>query len=229
MAHRYSRSEKGKWTTDSSRADCGRLIRIPHNDNSALIEENKLTLIGRVTNPTIQKTQWVELGPILDKDVDHARIRVLIDGLKKLEMRLPLELPSGDEIYVTLEYEKLEKHCFICYSLCHEKESCPLNRDKTTKLDVSQGISQQNTLRKLEDHRRRHDRRSISLSSRDRGLEYREHQTSSQISIHSRLQEPERGRLPSKESSRSSFSREEERRGYNATRREREREREKDH
>lgn len=100
-------------------------------------------------------------------------------------MRLPLELPSGDEIYVTLEYEKLEKHCFICYSLCHEKESCPLKRDKTTKLDVSQGISQQNTLRKLEDHRRRHDIRSISLSSRDRGLEYREHQTSSQISIHS--------------------------------------------
>ena len=268
MAHRYSRSEKGKWTADSSRADRRRPIRIPHNDNSALIEENKLTLIGRVTNPAIQKTQWVvdwllqywkvegeltgrelgpelfqirftsegalqtvlrkgpyhckrwmillqwwepvvsnsfprmiafwirihdlplhfwtlealttigeELGPILDKDVDHARIKVLIDGLKKLEMRLSLELPSGDEIYVTLEYEKLEKHCFICYSLYHEKESCPLNRDKTTKLDVSQGISQQNTLRKLEDHRRRHDRRSISLSSRDRGLEYREHQT----------------------------------------------------
>ncbi|RID43868.1 hypothetical protein BRARA_I00703, partial [Brassica rapa] len=320
MTHRYSRSEKGKWTADPSRADRRRPIRIPHNDNSALIEENKLTLIGRVTNPAIQKTQWVvdwllqywkvegeltgrelgpelfqirftseealqtvlrkgpyhykrwmillhrwepvvsnsfprmiafwirihdlplhfwtlealttigeELGPILDKDVDHARVRVLIDGLKKLEMRLPLELPSGDEIYVTLEYEKLEKHCFICYSLCHEKDACPLNRVKSTKLDVSQGISQQNTLRKLEDHRRRHDRRSISLSSRDRGLEYREHQTSSQRSIHSRLQEPERGRLTSKESSRSSFSREEERRSYKATGREREREREKEH
>lgn len=60
--------------------------------------------------------------------MDHARIKVLIDGLKKLEMRLPLELPSGDEIYVTLEYEKLEKHCFICYSLSVMRRNLALLR-----------------------------------------------------------------------------------------------------
>lgn len=259
MAHRYTRSEKGKWTAESDRADRRRPVRIPPRDNTALIEENKLTLIGRVTNPAVQKTQWVvdwltqywsaegeltgrELGPELfqirfkseealqavlrkgpyhykrwmillqrwepvvsnsfprmiefwirihgiplhywslegiakelglmsDKDVDRGRIRVLVDGLRKLEMRLPIELPSGEIISVDLEYEKLEKHCFICYSLCHEKDTCPLNRDKSANLEIKQGISQQNTLRKLEEHRYKHDtRQSVSVYSREREL-----------------------------------------------------------
>ncbi|KAG2254156.1 hypothetical protein Bca52824_084292 [Brassica carinata] len=54
-----------------------------------------------------------ELGPMSDTDVDRGRIRILIDGLRKLEMRLPIELPSGEVISVDLEYEKLEKHCFM--------------------------------------------------------------------------------------------------------------------
>ncbi|KAL0734426.1 hypothetical protein Bca4012_010636 [Brassica carinata] len=190
------------------------------SDNSALIEDNKLTLLGRVTNSSVQKTQWVvdwllqywsvegeltgrelgpelfqirftseealqsvlrkgpyhykrwmillqrwepvvsnsfpriiafwirihglplhfwnhetldiigkELGPVLDKDVDHGRIRVHIDGLKNLEMSLPLQLASGEVTTVDLEYKKLEKHCFVCFSLCHEKENFPLNRE----------------------------------------------------------------------------------------------------
>ncbi|CAN6881852.1 unnamed protein product [Brassica oleracea] len=66
-------------------------------------------------------------------------------------MRLPIELPSGDIIKVNLEYEKLEKHCFLCYSLRHEKDSCPLNRDNTSIDLRNQGISQRNTLRKLDE------------------------------------------------------------------------------
>lgn len=304
MAHRFSRAEKGKWTEDSSR-DRRRPVRIQASDNSALIEENKLTLIGRVTNPAVQKTQWVvdwlvqywnvegelsgrelgpelfqirftseealqsvlrkgpyhykrwmillqrwepvvsnsfprmiafwvrihglplhywtlgpittigeELGHILDKDVEHGRVRVLIDGLKKLEMRLPLEL-DGEVIKVDLEYEKLEKHCFICYSLCHERESCPLNRDGSTDTVAVRGISQQNTLRKLEDHRRRHDsRRSNSVSSRDRMADTRDHQQHSQRSVHSRLQETVRSRGPTSDRARSHGSREEGRRVF---------------
>lgn len=59
MAHRYSRAEKGKWTVSETRSERRRPVQIPNRDNSTLIEENKLTLIGRVTNPTVQKTQWV--------------------------------------------------------------------------------------------------------------------------------------------------------------------------
>lgn len=118
-----------------------------------------------------------ELGPILDKDVDRGKIILLIDGLEKLEMRLPIELPSGDIIKVNLEYEKLEKHCFLCYSLRHEKDSCPLNRDNTSIDLRNQGISQRNTLRKLDESRRIHDsRRSGTRSSKDREADSRDQQ-----------------------------------------------------
>ena len=59
MAHRYSRSEKGKWVADQPRSERRRPVQIPQSDNSDLIEDNKLSLIGRVTNPAVQKTQWV--------------------------------------------------------------------------------------------------------------------------------------------------------------------------
>lgn len=314
MAHKFSRSEKGKWTADSSRTDRRAPVRLPSSNNSDLIEEHKLTLIGRVTNSAVQKTQWVvdwliqywnvegeltgrelgpdlfqirftseealktvlrkgpyhykrwmillqrwepvvsnsfprmiafwirvhglplhywtdgalttigeELGEILDKDITHGRIRILVDGLKNLEMNIPVDV-DGEVIYVDLEYEKLEKHCFICYSLCHEKETCPLNRDRDTSGEVKQGISQQNTLRKLEDHRRKHDyRRSSSLSSRDRGMDSREYQHSSHRSVYSRLQVPERDRVPAKDRARSTFPREEERRFLDNRKRDRER------
>lgn len=298
MAHRYSRSEKGKEVAGPARPERRRPVQIPRSDNSALIEDNRLTLIGRVTNPAVQKTQWVvdwliqywsvegeltgrelgpelfqirftseealhtvlkkgpyhykrwmillqrwepvvsnsfprkiafwirihglplhywtiatleaigkELGPILDKDVDHGRIRILMDGLKNLEMRLPIQLPSEEILEVDLEYEKLEKHCFICFSLCHEKENCPSNREKATTQDKSQGISQQNTLCKLEEHHRKHDaRKSNSLHSRDREVDSRDLRHS-QRSVYSRLQEPERRRYPHLEVSRSFNSR----------------------
>ncbi|KAF3587418.1 hypothetical protein F2Q69_00031631 [Brassica cretica] len=149
MAHRYTRAEKGKGKEVSSRSERQRPIQIPQSDDSALIKENKLTLIGR----------------------------------------LPIQLPSGEVISVNLEYEKLEKHCFLCYSLCHEKENCPQNKDDTGERSP-QGINQKNTLRKLEEHRCNHDnKRSISLSSRDRVSDPRE-QRSNQRSVYSRLQEP---------------------------------------
>lgn len=319
MAHRYTKAEKGKWAAEPERTDRRLPIRIPPTNNAALIEENKLTLIGRVTNPAVQKTQWVVdwliqywnvegeltgrelgpelfqirftseeallsvlrkgpyhykrwmillqrwepivsnsfprmiafwirihgiplhfwneatleaigkgLGPILDKDVDHGRIRIHIDGLKKLEMRLPIELPSSEVIKVDLEYEKLEKHCFVCYSLCHEKETCPLNRDNQARDAITQGISQQNTLRKLDEHRRKHDnRRSVTVSSRDRGIEHKGHRNDSQRSVYSRLKDTDRGRFHPYERPRSS-SRDEERRSYGDSRREGERIQEKE-
>lgn len=122
-------------------------------------------------------------------------------------MRLPIQLPSEEILEVDLEYEKLEKHCFLCFSLCHEKENCPFNKEKPITQDISQGISQQNTLRKLEEHHRKHDaRKSNSLHSRDRDLDSRELHHS-QRSVYSRLQEPKRSRYPHLEVSRSFNSR----------------------
>ncbi|KAJ4871535.1 hypothetical protein Rs2_46830 [Raphanus sativus] len=138
-------------------------------------------------------------------------------------MSVPVEV-DGEIITVDLEYEKLEKHCFICYSLCHEKDTCPLNREREDKVEAKQGISQHNTLRKLEDHRRKHDhRRSLTLSSRDRGLDSREQHFSSYRSVHSRLQDPRTERTPHQERSKSNYSRDEERRVVQGRKRERDR------
>lgn len=221
MANRYSRSEKEKWIAGPSRSSRRSPVRIPECDNRSLIEDNKLTLIGRVTNQYVQppkavvaflpqlwkmesrvtgrelgadcfkfrfeneedlqtvlekapfhykkwmlllqrwepvvstcfpsqisfwvrvhgiplhywneqtlKTIGTELGSInereapLERDVLLGRIRVDINGLEPLEMRMPVRLPSDDITTVELEYENLGKHCFACLSLFHEEKQC---------------------------------------------------------------------------------------------------------
>ena len=67
-----------------------------------------------------------ELGVVEKKDVDHCKVRVRINGLKPLEMMLDTTLLSGEIRKLELNYEKLEKHCFLLYSLKHENSGCPL-------------------------------------------------------------------------------------------------------
>lgn len=59
MSHHYSRSDKGKWTAGSNNHKRRSPFRIPASDNSALIEANRLTLIGRATNPGVQKARAI--------------------------------------------------------------------------------------------------------------------------------------------------------------------------
>ena len=60
MTSRPTRSDKEKWVAGTYRSARRRSpVRITQCDTSALIEENKLTLIGRVTNPTVQKPKVV--------------------------------------------------------------------------------------------------------------------------------------------------------------------------
>ncbi|KAF3533997.1 hypothetical protein DY000_02037320 [Brassica cretica] len=61
MARRYSASEKAKWTAKSNSPVRRAPVQIPRTDNSELIEQNKLTLIGHVSNPAAKNTH--ALGP----------------------------------------------------------------------------------------------------------------------------------------------------------------------
>ncbi|KAH0894057.1 hypothetical protein HID58_056486 [Brassica napus] len=56
MSHRYMRAEKGKAMANNTTLRKP-LVKVPESDISELIERNKFTLIGRVTNPAIQKTR----------------------------------------------------------------------------------------------------------------------------------------------------------------------------
>ncbi|KAJ4875620.1 hypothetical protein Rs2_40638 [Raphanus sativus] len=218
MAHRYSRSEKGKWVPEASKSmdrkssTQGRRapVLLPASDNSDLIEDNKLTLLGRVTKPTVQKPQWVldwliqfwnletavtgrtlgpdlfqvkfeteeailSIGPRIDEDVPQGRVRIDVECLRSLEIHLPVQLQSGEAFTVDLEYENLQKQCFYCYSLFHEVDDCPTKPASERNSTHSLGISQQNTLRSIEDHRRIQDhRRTSSNQTRHSGAYQRE-------------------------------------------------------
>ncbi|KAL0731921.1 hypothetical protein Bca4012_028015 [Brassica carinata] len=253
MAQRYSRTDKGKWQ-EKHRPPSKPLVRIPDSNVSELIEKNKFTLIGRVTNPAIQKTRalvdfflqhwnvvgkitgrplgpnlfqfsfesekdlqvilskapfhfkrwmlilqrwelivsdsfpdritfWINihgiplhywndcaidaigeaLGPIVTRDVDRARLRVQVNGLKPLIMCMDIELPSKAVVEIDLEYENLDKHCFLCKSLSHEDNACYLKLP--TKANGERrhtSTSQQNTLEKLEEEKRRQADRKLA-------------------------------------------------------------------
>ncbi|KAF8080918.1 hypothetical protein N665_0914s0006 [Sinapis alba] len=157
--------------------------------------KKRFTLLGRVTNPNIQKTRalvnfflqhWKvegtftgqtlgpnmfqfkfeyeqdlqvealetignELGPVKDFDVKQGSVRVLVNGLKPLEITLEVSTSSGNLKQVELEYEDLEKHCFVCHSLSHKKYDCPSRLPPHKDLiPTNMGISQTRTRERLE-------------------------------------------------------------------------------
>lgn len=59
MSHRLSKQEKGKWTAGGESHGKKSPVQIPKADNSALIQKTALTLIGRVSNPAVQKPKAV--------------------------------------------------------------------------------------------------------------------------------------------------------------------------
>lgn len=218
MASRYTAAEKGKGPLIEPPANVKR-IKAPRLDTTALIKDNSLTLIGRLTNPKEQRVwalipalsrKWnlqgsaegSDLGnncfqfrfereddlnkvlanrpyhfaywmviiqkwePIISptfpsmipfwirikglplhywhEDMVHrigreigsfekleltrasAKVRVLVDGLKPLIKHSIVEFDTGEEAHISLEYERLENHCSICYSLLHLKHDCSL-------------------------------------------------------------------------------------------------------
>lgn len=218
MTTRFTEAEKGKKQVSETRGNPVKRIKAPSLDNSVLIKDNALTLIGRITNPREQKIwalipalprKWNlrgrgegsdlgnncfqfrferedDLKRVLDNSPYHfaywmiflqrwepvisasfpsmipfwirikglplhfwhddmvtrvgqdlgmfisheltrttARVRVLIDGMKPLVKEAIVEFDSGEESLITLEYEKLEMHCFSCFSLFHSSRDCP--------------------------------------------------------------------------------------------------------
>lgn len=70
-----------------------------------------------------------DLGTLDDFKISKtsARIRVLLDGLKPLTKKAVIDLASGEELPITLEYEDLQYNCSRCNMLTHLSRSCPLN------------------------------------------------------------------------------------------------------
>ncbi|KAH0884577.1 hypothetical protein HID58_060673, partial [Brassica napus] len=82
-----------------------------------------------------------------------------------------IQLPSDEILPVKFEYIKLEKHCFMCFSLFHEEVNCPLRsrhdapaRDR--KLGITQRLALQRYQRPSVDSRPPYDRRDERNSRR---------------------------------------------------------------
>lgn len=80
MDRRYTAEERGKRINNKSEENEIRRIRAPPLDTSALIEENALTLIGRLTNPQEQRIwalipslprKWNTQGRVVGADLGH--------------------------------------------------------------------------------------------------------------------------------------------------------------
>ncbi|KAG2299304.1 hypothetical protein Bca4012_010881 [Brassica carinata] len=75
MKNQLSRKDKEKWVAEQPRQARRPPIQLPTVNNNALIEDNKFTLIGRVTNPTIQKAR-----ALVDFFLQHWRVAGQITG-----------------------------------------------------------------------------------------------------------------------------------------------------
>lgn len=128
----------------------------------------------------------------LERDVLMGRIKVEVNGLEPLEMRLPILFPSGDTTSVELEYENLSEHCFACLSLFHEEKQCHLSRSPSKAPLHRFGISQQNTLNRIERDKKRLDWRRASREepSSYRGREVRERSPERHSSLNRRNRFP---------------------------------------
>ncbi|KAJ4889310.1 DUF4283 domain-containing protein [Raphanus sativus] len=260
MARRLSRNDKKKWVPAAPITKKA-LVRIPPRNNDNLIAANKLTIIGRVSKPLLQRPRavidflpqiwnlegrvagrdlgpdkfqfcfeseadllsvlnkgpyhfkrwmlilqkwepvvsetspssisfWIrvhglplhfwndetldtigdEIGFVAAKAADDARIRIELNGMQSLPMTLEIQLPSDEVLLVEFEYLKIEKHCFVCFSLFHEEVDCPIRpRNLPPPKERNLGITQRIALQRIEAEKKRHDDRrgySCSLTSR---------------------------------------------------------------
>ncbi|CAE5959570.1 unnamed protein product [Arabidopsis arenosa] len=113
------------------------------------------------------RTIGEDVGSVELVDTEQIRVRVNINALQPLEQQIPILLPTGETTMVDLVYEKLEKHCFLCFSLLHEKKDCP-SRVANTRRGSPEAENNKSTYR----HRSEDDKRNPS-SKRTLPTEYR--------------------------------------------------------
>ncbi|VVA99169.1 unnamed protein product [Arabis nemorensis] len=145
-AHRYTRAEKGKAIAGSSRWIIDPPGILPDVENEELIEENKLSLIGRVLHPATQSPAAILNFLPQIWDTKEGRVQVQLDAFKPLSMKKTVQLKPGTEMPVEFEYERLEKHYFTCFALTHEELDCPKRSRGPVGEANKRGINQQKTV-----------------------------------------------------------------------------------
>ncbi|KAG2273482.1 hypothetical protein Bca52824_068037 [Brassica carinata] len=83
------------------------------------------------------------IGRVIEVDIDYGRVKVVVDGYKNLVFETEVDFHGGehyegDEVPVSLRYEKLFGYCRACFSLCHDIHKCPSSTEGPEKRLESQ-------------------------------------------------------------------------------------------
>ncbi|KAG7552634.1 hypothetical protein ISN45_Aa06g032300 [Arabidopsis thaliana x Arabidopsis arenosa] len=106
---------------------------------------------------------WVEeafrgideaIGHVSEVDVAEARVLVSVNVTKPLKFKKRVLTDNGEEVMVSLTYEKLFRFCFTCNMISHEERDCPHLSETQKKLNKERrsGTFADGSRRAGEDH-----------------------------------------------------------------------------
>lgn len=65
------------------------------------------------------------LGSVKAVDLDGGRVQVIVNGFQPLNFEMIVEFAGGEEITISLRYERHFGFCRVCHSLCHDAVHYP--------------------------------------------------------------------------------------------------------
>ncbi|CAA0406188.1 unnamed protein product [Arabidopsis thaliana] len=110
-----------------------RLRNIPVNYYTTDTIKEIATCVGKVLK--------VELDLEKSQAQDYVRVNVLLDIRNPLRNCKDVQIPTGEVVSVTFDYERIRKRCFLCQRLTHEKADCPfvLKSTKSVNQEFERG------------------------------------------------------------------------------------------
>lgn len=69
---------------------------------------------------------------------DYVRVHISFDVSKPLRRSKVVNLPYGESTTILYDYERIQKRCYCCQRLTHERDNCPLFHQKQLALKESE-------------------------------------------------------------------------------------------
>lgn len=84
--------------------------------------EKAITLLGDLVGQVIEAV----VVPDKPQNQDFVRVKIKFDVSRPLRKSKEINLPGGMKTTVYYHYERIQKRCYFCQRLTHERELCPI-------------------------------------------------------------------------------------------------------
>ncbi|XP_023644323.1 uncharacterized protein LOC111832184 [Capsella rubella] len=81
-----------------------------------------ITVLGEL----IGEVKEVAFDPDKPQEQEFVRVKVLFDVSRPLRRSKEVKLPKGGSTWIRFQYERVQKRCYECQRLTHEKDVCPI-------------------------------------------------------------------------------------------------------